>query len=154
LLREKATEKPWVFFYLHSVSSHLLCEVSPGRRYIWNLSPFLSLFSVSFIMLLLFFLVFFGVLSNQTRSSGLLYTHCLAFVLLLFIHHCVAPLVSFLKLVGFLDLVFSELDLLSFVNFTPTQACPQCSLATQLPNAALYTLIQPPRASAWIPRTG
>ena len=121
-------KKPWVFFFLHlpGESSCLLNEVFPGRRYevFFFFFPF-SLFSVyiSMFSCFFFFLVFVVVLFDQTRNLGRLHHLWSAFTPSPFAHHCAALLAS-LKLVGFLDILFSKLDLASLVSFLPSCVIP------------------------------
>jgi hypothetical protein len=58
-----------------------------------------------------------------------------------------------LKLVGFLDLLFSKLDLASSVSFLPSRVIPPGFSASQLPNTTSSSQIRPPHAGAWISRT-
>jgi hypothetical protein len=108
----------------------------------------LPLFSVYIFLFCCFFLVAFVVVhSDQTRSLGLLHPLRSTFTLSPSVHHCVAPLAS-LKLVGFLDLVFSKLDLASSISFPSSCVIPPRFSASQLPKATTSGQIRPPRAGA------
>jgi hypothetical protein len=90
---------------------------------------------------------FVVVHSDQTRSLGRLHPLRSAFTPSPSIHHCAAPLAS-LKLVRFLDLLFSKLDLNSLVSFPPSCVISPRFSASQLPNTKSFDQIRPPRASA------
>jgi hypothetical protein len=96
---------------------------------------------------------FVVVHSDQTRSLGRLHPLRSAFTPSPSIHHCAAPLAS-LKLVRFLDLLFSKLDLNSLVSFPPSCVISPRFSASQLPNTTSSDQIRPPRASAWISPSG
>ena len=117
-------------------------------------SIFLLIFCLYFVFCCFFFPVTFVVVhSDWIRSSGLFHPLRSAFTPSLSVHHYAAPLAS-LKLVGFLDLVFSKLDLVSSVNFPPSRVISPHFSASQLPNTTSFDQIRPPCAGMWISHSG
>jgi hypothetical protein len=91
------------------------------------LLPSSSLFSLSFLA---FFVLFYAI-SDHTRNSGLPLFQCPAYIVpsLLALLHA-TPRITFLEVFGFVDLVLSKPDLLSFTSLHPPRATPLSSPAS------------------------